>query len=48
MGEHWKGRTFEQGVEIGRAAFLGRLFGTVGKLAIGVVMMVVAAADAFF
>lgn len=47
LGEHWKGRSFEQGVEIGRAAFLGRLFGTVGKLAIGAVMIVVVAVDAF-
>lgn len=47
LGEHWKGRSFDKGIEIGRAAFLGRLFGTVGKLAVGVVMIVVAAFDAF-
>ena len=46
LGEYWKGRPIERGVEIGRAAFLGRLFGTVGKLGIGVVMIVVVAVDA--
>ncbi len=46
LGEQWKGRSFEQGVEIGKAAFLGRLFGTVGKLAVGVVMIVIATLDA--
>ena len=47
-GERWKGRPMNQGVEVGRAAFLGRIWGTVGKLAIGAVMFVVAGIDAIF
>jgi uncharacterized protein YqgC (DUF456 family) len=46
LGEGWKGRELNQGMEVGRAAFLGRIWGTVGKLAIGAVMFVVAGVDA--
>lgn len=48
LGEHWKGRQFDHGLKIGRAAFLGRLLGTAGKLVIGAIMCVVAAVDALF
>lgn len=48
LGESWKGRTDEQRLAVSKAAFVGRLLGTVGKLWIGAVMVVVAAADAFF
>ena len=41
LGEHWKGRTLEEGVQVGQAAFFGRLFGTLGKLMCGAVMLVV-------
>jgi uncharacterized protein YqgC (DUF456 family) len=41
LGEHWKGREFEEGLKIGQAAFWGRLFGTLGKFACGAVMLVV-------
>jgi uncharacterized protein YqgC (DUF456 family) len=44
LGEHWKGREFEEGLKIGQAAFWGRLFGTLGKFACGAVMLVVALA----
>lgn len=47
LGEHWKGRPLEHGMEIGRAAFLGRIFGTVGKLAVGAIMVVIATVDVF-
>lgn len=48
LGESWKGRSDDQRLAISKAAFVGRLLGTVGKLWVGAVMVVVAAADAFF
>lgn len=41
LGEHWKGRTPEEGLKVGQAAFWGRLFGTLGKFGCGAVMLVV-------
>ena len=41
LGEHWKGRTMEEGFQVGQAAFWGRLFGTLGKMMFGAVMLVV-------
>jgi uncharacterized protein len=35
VGERWAGKEWEQSLEIGNAAFWGRLFGTVGKVACG-------------
>jgi uncharacterized protein len=46
-GESWKGRSEDQRVAIGRAAMIGRVLGTVGKLGIGAIMVVVAAVAAF-
>lgn len=45
-GEYWKGRNLEHQWTIGRAAFFGRILGTVGKLIAGAVLVVVALADA--
>jgi uncharacterized protein YqgC (DUF456 family) len=42
LGEHWKGRTLEEGMKVGQAAFWGRLWGTLGKVACGAVMLAVA------
>ena len=47
-GEHWKGRSFDQQLKIGRVAFWGRVIGTVGKLAIGLAMIVITTADVLF
>ena len=47
LGEQWKGRSWEKRMEVGRAAFFGRIFGTVGKLAIGAIMVVIATVDSF-
>lgn len=47
LGETWKGRTSEASFEIGKGALVGRLLGTVGKLAIGAIMVVVVAFDAY-
>ena len=48
VGELWSERTHSQGVAVGRAAFFGRLWGTVGKFAIGATMLAIAAVDALF
>jgi uncharacterized protein YqgC (DUF456 family) len=45
LGEQWKGRAYEQRVAIGRGAFVGRLWGTVAKLAVGAMMVVLATMD---
>ena len=41
LGEAWKGRPHEARVAAGRGAFTGRIWGTVGKLAVGAIMLVV-------
>ena len=48
LGELWKGKPLEQGIHVGTGALLGRLLGTTGKLAVGAVMLVVAAVDALY
>lgn len=48
LGEMWKGRSSEERLNVSTGALVGRLLGTVGKLAVGAVMWVVVAADAFF
>ena len=48
IGESWAEQPHATGVAVGRAAFIGRLWGTVGKFAVGAVMLGVAAADALF
>jgi uncharacterized protein YqgC (DUF456 family) len=41
LGERWKGRDWETTWRVGHAAFWGRLLGTVGKVCIGSVIVVV-------
>lgn len=41
MGETWNGRSSEDSISIGRAALVGRILGTVGKLIVGAVMVVI-------
>lgn len=41
LGEWWKGRDWEARWQVGHAAFWGRLLGTVGKVSIGSVIVVV-------
>jgi uncharacterized protein len=48
IGESWKGRPEAERVAVGRGAFAGRIWGTVGKLAVGVIMLVIVAWDALF
>ena len=47
-GELSKGKTSGKSATVGLAAMIGRLLGTVGKLLIGAVMVVVVAVDVFF
>lgn len=42
IGESWKGRTLDESIEVGQAAFWGRLAGTLAKTGIGTVMVLVA------
>jgi uncharacterized protein YqgC (DUF456 family) len=48
LGETWKGKTSDESLAIGKAALIGRLLGTFGKLLVGAVMFMVVAVDAFF
>jgi uncharacterized protein YqgC (DUF456 family) len=48
LGEAWKGRDEPARTAAGRGAFFGRIWGTVGKFAVGAVMLAVVSWDAFF
>jgi uncharacterized protein YqgC (DUF456 family) len=41
LGESWKGRDFDSSVTIGKAAFVGRLLGTLAKVLVATLMVVV-------
>lgn len=45
VGEDWKGRDFQGSMEVGAAAFWGRILGTAGKLVVGAIMFVIATVD---
>lgn len=47
LGETWKGRSPEVSMEVGKGAMIGRVLGTVGKLAVGTVMIGVVAVHGF-
>ena len=47
LGEKWKGRTHVDRIAVGKGALMGRLWGTVGKLAVGAIMVVVVTWDSF-
>jgi len=47
LGEVWKGNQAVDRLEIGRAAFVGRILGVVGKMAIGVIILVIITVDSF-
>lgn len=47
-GEIWKGRSWREGLDVGKGAVLGRLLGTAGKLVLGALMVAIAAVDTFF
>ena len=48
LGETWKGRSEQQAVAVGRAVAIGRTLGVLGKMTIGVVMVLLVTWDAFF
>lgn len=48
VGEDWSGRDLEGSIEVGAAAFWGRILGTAGKLIVGAIMLVVATVDSFW
>jgi uncharacterized protein YqgC (DUF456 family) len=48
LGEAWKGRPHDARVAAGRGAFSGRIWGSIGKLAVGAIMLVIVAWDALF
>ena len=47
VGEMWKGRDQKERLDIGAAAMLGRLLGTMGKLIVGAIMVAVVTIDSF-
>lgn len=47
LGERWVGKPLDESVKLGAVAFLGRLFGTAGKLVVGATMVVLAIAAPF-
>ena len=48
LGEDWKGRDFEGTIQVGAAAFWGRLLGTAGKVIVGAIMVVIATFDSIW
>lgn len=44
LGESWKGRALEESWQVGEAAFWGRLGGSLAKIAVGGLMVIVACA----
>lgn len=44
VGEKWKGRDLDESWAVGKGAFWGRLLGTLGKVLVGSIMIVVVAA----
>lgn len=48
LGEVWKGKSLQEGWEVGKGAVIGKLLGTTGKLAVGALMVVVATVDAIW
>ena len=45
LGEQWKGRDLDESLSIGHAAFWGRIVGTLGKILVGCVMLVMLVAS---
>lgn len=41
LGESWKGRDFDTSLEVGKAAFVGRVLGTLAKMIVSSIMVAV-------
>ena len=48
FGETWVGKGGLESFQVSKAALWGRLLGTVGKVGVGIIMVVVATVDSFF
>lgn len=48
LGERWKGRDLDKSWAVGKGAFWGRLLGTLGKVVVGSIMIVVVAVALVF
>jgi uncharacterized protein len=48
LGDLWAGRPLFQSLEAGRGAAVGRFWGTVAKLAVGAVIVIILTIAAFF
>lgn len=48
LGEQWKGRDLDESWTVGKGAFCGRLLGTLGKVLVGSIMIVVVTAALIF
>ena len=48
LGEQWKGRDLDASMRVGHAAFWGRFVGTVGKIVVGVMMILLVTASLVF
>jgi hypothetical protein len=48
LGEMWKGRAEDARIAAGQGAFVGKIWGTLGKLATGAVIVAIVAVDALF
>ncbi|MEE2825212.1 MAG: DUF456 domain-containing protein [Planctomycetota bacterium] len=48
LGERWQGSDMNASLKVGGAAFVGRLVGTVGKIAFGAVILVIVVLSLFF
>jgi uncharacterized protein YqgC (DUF456 family) len=48
IGETWKGSSTEKSLAVSKGALIGRLLGTGGKLAVGALIVMVLAIDAYF
>ena len=48
LGEKWQGSDVNASLKVGGAAFVGRLVGTVGKIAFGAVILVIVVLSLFF
>lgn len=46
LGEMWKGRSEDERIAAGQGAFVGKIWGTLGKLACGAVIVAIVAVDA--
>lgn len=47
LGELWKGRTLEESLQVGHAAFWGRLMGSMAKLIVASIMLAIALTATF-